>query len=849
MLHFNTCTVPSVLYRYLAFSVMCLLAYKGLCQQVAGWVKDEKGNPLPFANVYVVGTTLGAMTNSDGWYELDLKSGTWQLEFSYLGYKSELRTVHLQPGQQQQLDVVLPSQGLTLSTIEVRAQDNPAHSIIRKAMTRRVYWLRQVKAFSCDAYVKGSIRIVDVPDQLFGMEIIPQDMGLDSTGQGYVYLSETLSRYYYQWPNRCKEIIERSKVSGDARGITFNSAAELDLNLYRPTVELKRDIVSPIAPNAFQYYRYELLGTYVDAHNRMIYKIRLAPKQPELPAFHGEVHIVEGLWNFKHAYLWVNGAAINDPSVDTLSIQQDFIPIAGDSIWRMFSHRIELKISLLGIGFEGMFVGVFRNYQIDPLFPKGFFDKEVLRMEVDAPQRDTAYWEVVRPIPLARSERMDYRIKDSLEQTRSSKSYLDSVDRIANKFSFVNLYTGYTYRNTHAARRWSIGSPLLNNGFDPLRGWHAAIPLSARWAWKKERQRQELQVRAQPEFAFAERQWRATAALLLQLDHLTQTSISIEGGRKVQQFNENEPISWSLNALHALYDKRNLVRAYDKAFVAVGVRSQPVVGIQLSLHAELLRERWMQVVSQRCFCRKTEVPYAANVIQPVGNWPTFSELPAQGMRVQLSLSWQPGQQYISYPDFRIPLSGKWPTLQLILTRGQPLAWADPTLQLLDYWKAEVGLEKRAIDWRNWGTSAISLRAGAFLSEKNYSWPHVFHFNGNETWFMTSTHYAQGFFALPYYQYATTGPWIYGAWSHNFEGALLDHIPLLRRLGLETLFSVRYLHTSQLSSYWEWGIGLGKLGFGAFRLFRLDVVRNKFADRPGRWHLRVGTTISLPSSIE
>jgi len=62
------------------FFIICLLtiisSYAGT---VSGIVKDEKGNPLPYASITVTGTTKGAITNSEGRYTLNLTPGNYIL--------------------------------------------------------------------------------------------------------------------------------------------------------------------------------------------------------------------------------------------------------------------------------------------------------------------------------------------------------------------------------------------------------------------------------------------------------------------------------------------------------------------------------------------------------------------------------------------------------------------------------------------------------------------------------------------------------------------------------------------------------------------------------------------------
>ena len=56
-------------------------------------VQEEKEVPLPFANVYLEGTTIGTTTNFDGYYELNVEPGSYTLSISFIGYEKVSRAI------------------------------------------------------------------------------------------------------------------------------------------------------------------------------------------------------------------------------------------------------------------------------------------------------------------------------------------------------------------------------------------------------------------------------------------------------------------------------------------------------------------------------------------------------------------------------------------------------------------------------------------------------------------------------------------------------------------------------------------------------------------------------------
>ncbi|MBL7727838.1 MAG: carboxypeptidase-like regulatory domain-containing protein, partial [Dinghuibacter sp.] len=45
-----------------------LLGFAGLAQKITGTVKDEQGNPLAFASVFIKNTTRGTTANDKGFF-------------------------------------------------------------------------------------------------------------------------------------------------------------------------------------------------------------------------------------------------------------------------------------------------------------------------------------------------------------------------------------------------------------------------------------------------------------------------------------------------------------------------------------------------------------------------------------------------------------------------------------------------------------------------------------------------------------------------------------------------------------------------------------------------------------
>jgi len=73
---------------------------------IKGVVSEEAG-PAAFANVFVMGTSVGTTTDFDGRYLFHVEPGDHQLVCTYVGYSPDTVSVSLKPGEEKQLDITI----------------------------------------------------------------------------------------------------------------------------------------------------------------------------------------------------------------------------------------------------------------------------------------------------------------------------------------------------------------------------------------------------------------------------------------------------------------------------------------------------------------------------------------------------------------------------------------------------------------------------------------------------------------------------------------------------------------------------------------------------------------------
>jgi hypothetical protein len=814
--------------------------------QISGKVTDEIGEPLPYATVYIRNTSNGTVCNGNGEFRLSTAKGEHEIIFQYIGYNQHVEKVVISD-KPVRLDVKMTPSNLELKEVEISSID-PAVRIMKEAIAKRSYHKTKTATYSSDAYIKGFYKLIETPKKIFGEEVGNMGGVLDSTGSGVIYLSESVSKVWSQDPpGRKKEVMISSKVSGSENGFSVNRATLTDFNLYHERLEIEREILSPLADNAFSYYEFKHAGRFKNELGFTIEKIKVIPRRPADPVFSGFLYVVDELWLLSGVDLALTGAAIKQPVLDTLRIQQQFIPLGTRDTWGVLTQLTTFKFEVFGFKIGGFFNGVFSNYDLNPQFDKDFFSKEVFKIEEKANAQPLEYWAGVRPIPLTEEEQTDYVKKDSLQRIWNSKEYMDSLDRKGNKFKFNNLMFGYTWENSYKHTSVSYPAAFKWIQFNTVQGWL----LDVQPEWKKdsdERATSYWRAKGALNYGFSEEKVRGSLKIQRRFDSIKFRTFSVEGGTKVEQFNDRAPITPFLNTNYSLFDKRNYMKLYDKAFARMEYSQVITTGWSFRGTAEWAQRGLLSNTTDFTYRRKVSREYTSNDPVPpqAADVPFTVEAPQQFL-LEAQVIFRPKQQYSSYPGFRSYQNSGLPEFILNYRSAVPLGkeeWANYDL-------LRLYIRQEDLTWGLGGYTSWNIGGGLFLRNERMAFMDMYHPIGNQTIFANTDHYMNGFFLLPYYAYSTSEAFAELHLQHHLEGWLLDKIPLIRKLNWKEVFGVNVYYADQPSRdpaftgtlpYWEVNWGFENIGIKAIRPLRVDVAFGFFGSEFYRSGIVLGVNL-------
>lgn len=841
------------MYRVL---ILCLLigwtGTRANATRVTGTVTDDKGNALSYASILVKGTTRGVTGGNDGKYALDLAPGEYTLVCQYVGYtrKEKRISVGITP---MVANFQLSLQQLSMTEVIVRpGGEDPAYAIIRHAIKKRKDYEMPLDSFTCEAYVKTLIRTRKLPDKFFGQRLQEKDkkeMGVDSAGKGIIYLSESLSKIAYKRPDKIKlEILSGREAGSNGFGFSF----PVFINFYSNNVNAlggqlnPRGFVSPIADGALNYYRYHFLGSYFE-EGREINRIQVIPRRKYEPLFSGTIEIMEGDWRIHNLDLMLLKTSQLE-ILDTVEIRQIHAPVVSDSsnpratasVWQVKDQVVNFTFNIFGVDAVGTFLDVYNDYDLAPRFRKRFFNNVFIRYDTAGNRRTKIYWDSIRPVPLEPDEKVNYTVKDSIyrynRDSMGTKKNRDSLLKDQGPVKLGQLLFGGVRRSDFRQPRpftYTINPLVRGLSYNTVEGIN--LKLTATFSRQLPNGKGLLSFSPHIRYGFnnthlnpwAELTWRRRTFEREGDDaSSSRHTWSLSGGKRVSQFNPEDPISEWVNALYTLGWRENYMKIYENYFAQVSSTTRFDNGIRLNIKG------WYE---DRIPIANT-TDYSIVSIKGRSFTPNYpveqldSPFPRhRAVLTSVDLQYQPGQRFIEFPDRKISIGSKYPTLELQYEKG---------------WNGILGSNVNFDKWQFsvWDQVNLKLRGllhyrfsiGGFLNTRSVYIQDYQHFNGNQTLF--ASEYLNSFQLAPYYANSTTASfYATGHLDHHFNGFLTNKIPVFRRWTWNLVGGTNAFYVNSRNNYVEAFGGVENI----FKVLRVDLVGSWLNGHYGQTGVRIG----------
>ena len=855
--------------RFFLFFSLIALPSMLLANGVKGKVLDEQGKPLPFATIFVKESGSGAVTNGEGDYEIRLDPGTYELVFQFLGYRTETRNTTV-GSDWQTLDVTLQVQPIELKMAGINlGGEDPAYTVMRKAIAKAGYHRQQLDSYSAQVYVKGSGRLINAP---FYLRKTLKKEGIDSTK---AFTTESVSLIEYKRPSTFKEKVISIRTQGD--DYNTDPMPYINGSFYEPKVA---EAISPLSPKAFGYYRFKLESFFVD-RGFAVNKIKVTPRSQGENLFDGYLYIVEDYWSIYSLSLATYKFGIR------FDIDQVYSPIQGEA-WLPVSHKFKVFGKLVGFSFEFNYLATASKYQItlNPDLPKGFdvidervekelaeearqqqkamppaaspmerlssgqeltrkelrkilneYEKEETK-EVETPEiamtttmtvdsqarkRDSLYWELIRPVPLSVQEVKGYRFSDSIslkeaEKRDSAKTQTTltisangeemnvSASTTSKHFKPQSLIMGASYQ-FKKKHQFSYDNLLLHSTFNPVEGFAISNNIAYRYRAPK-----SFGATLTPRYSFARDRVSAKSAVFFQPANTQAKKVrwELEGGRYTFQYNSDNPLNEWLSAYLNLVEERNYIRLYEKEFVRLDYQREKASDWEFNAGFEWANRTHLRSRTTQTWFPKENRDYGDNT--PLAE-EALLPLPAREKAAVLSLQFEirPWQKYQKRNNWTSAIEHSSPTLGIRYRKG--IEGLGESVTNFDFLETEF---RHALRVGASGLLDLKLNTGMFLNKRYVGFGDFKHFPGNQIGVVTNDPVST-YRLLDYYRFSTSDKYL-SAFAHNqFRKLLLTQIRPVWVAGLKENLFVNYLATPRAVNYVEIGYGVDNI----FRFFRLE----------------------------
>ncbi|HZE85915.1 MAG TPA: DUF5686 family protein, partial [Puia sp.] len=306
----------------------------------------------------------------------------------------------------------------------------------------------------------------------------------------------------------------------------------------------------------------------------------------------------------------------------------------------------------------------------------------------------------------------------------------------------------------------------------------------------------------------------------------TRQTWALSGGRRVSQFNPDNPISETLNGLYTLLARRNYMKIYENSFAEISSIRRLDNGLRISANVRYEDRSPLENTTDYSLIKVKNRSFTPNY--------PFEQLPAQFPRHQalltgVSLEFQPGQRYIEFPHRKISIGSKYPILDLDYQKG----WHGALGSDVDFDKWQFSVRDN-INFKLKGLLRYRFSFGGFLNTRSVFIQDYQHFNGNQVIF--ASQFLNSFQLAPYYANSTTAAfYATGHVEHHFNGLLTNKIPLFRRLNWYLVGGSNAFYVKKDNNYVEVFGGLENI----FKIFRVDVIGSYYNGHKGQVGFRIG----------
>lgn len=817
---------------------------------ITGVITDATDkDPIPYVTVLFKGTGIITKSDADGKYVISTRALHSELQFSYVGYKSSY--VKIKTGETQVVNIKMQSEAQSLSEVTITSnkrpayknKNNPAVELIRKVIEHKHQ--NQAKAYdhvSYQQYEQMSFSLSNLSDKFKARRIFKNYQFLfeeqDSTKIGGkltlpIFMEEKLSQNYLQRdPEKKKVVILGDKhVNYDSKFIDTKGMSKYfermyaDINIYDNNISLvSNQFLSPIADASPTFYKFFITDT-IKTHEPKLIELSFIPRNNTDLLFEGKIYItMDGNYAVQDAYLTVN-KNINLNFVRALEAKLDFDQNP-DGRYHLAKTNLIIDFGInqnKGGGFTGQRTVILKDYKVNVPQPETVFQGQSLVVSPDAEKLTDQFWNTQRAGDSSlRANLSIYKNIDTLQTIPSFKRTMDLVTLLFagykdfGPFEMGPVNTFYSFNNVE--------------GFRLRLGGRTTTSLSNRYFFE-----------TYGAYGFKDEKWKYFLSGTYSLNNKSvysfpQNYIRTSFQRDTKIPGQELQFVQEDNFLLSFKRGENNMLLYNDIYKIDYVRE--------------FENHFSYAVSARKWSQRPGGSLIFNSSDPA-NLQGIDKLNTS--EITVNLRYAPFEKFYQGKLYRTPIIDKYPVFNLRYTAGlKGVLGGD-----YNYHNLMASIDKR-VYLSQLGYTDVTLEGGYVFGKVPF--PLLTIHRANQTYaYQLNSYNLMNFLEFVSDQYASVNL------DHNFNGFFFNKIPLIKKLKLREVASLKVLYgslrdennpakNSDLYAFPRNGNGVtttqsldktpyieGSLGVGnIFKILRVDMVKRfNYLDHPevSEWGIR------------
>ena len=848
-------------------------------QGIRGIITDDTKNPVPGASIYFQEIRTGTTSNNEGLYEIGLKEGVYTVAYQSLGYEKQEFRITISDKWLEH-DVIIKPINFRLQEVTIYAGEDPAYQIMRKAISLAPYFLRQVKDYEAEVYLKGGYVIKKMP-KLF-QKMMDKDEGPDFK-VGQTYTSESLNRIRFAAPDTTdhKVLAFQNSFPGE------NNSEKMVLGFINMSFyDTKSDetYVSPLSPHAFKYYNFRYEGFFDDG-KYTVNRIKVIPKRKSQQLLEGEIYIVENLWCIHSVDLAIETFA------GKMYFRQLFSEVK-EKVWLPVNHVFNIDFSMMGIAGDINYSSAVKFLSVnindddknkllrekeeffvdnkeekeeapsqnltknqkkieDILSKEELNNRDMVKLSVliekenkpsrdevvlevksnvkleilkDSINRDSLFWNTIRPIPLTASEKAGFELSQNINLKDTStvekkKNKLrigftgnevsisadsnDTTYKRKNTFGRVmsDIAFGAMYPRKKSKVNFFYGGLMDIDAldFNPVDGWKYGQNIYLKW---NQTSYNSLNLSVMGGYAFARESFHGKFDITQKYSAQRRGSTSISGNIGTSDYNAITANNRLIFAAYSLFFKENYPRYFDNKSLTANNQIDLINGLQFLFSSSYKLVEPLENNTEFSFFKKDK-NYKPNEIL---NNKTVLHLHFEEQTIfsiNAKFIYTPNQRYSMQNGHKIMLNSKFPTYTFEYKQGIKAFSSNS-----DFILAEIGAYKKP-EFSFRPVFSWNINAGMFLRNKQVHFSEFKHFNALNIILLTQD-FNTGFFLLDNYE-ASTDKWYAKAnGTLSMSYLMIKFLPFLSNKLWNENIHAGYLHTPDFPHYTQVGYSIGRI---------------------------------------